>query len=94
MDGGKSVKVEGSLELPITLGEKGKRKIVKQFFKVARIDAPYNAIFNRPLLNELNAVFSPKYLLMKFETNKGIASIKGNQIEAKRGYKMIGKMAM
>lgn len=43
---------------------------------VARINAPYNAIFKRPILNELRVVISLKYLLMKFEVEKGVASIR------------------
>lgn len=48
------------------------------------IDASYNAIFGRSLLNELNEVLSLKYLLMKFKTNKGITSVRGDQVEARR----------
>lgn len=57
---GKPVRVGGSVELPIALGERNKKKIVKQFFMVAKVNAPYNAIFSRLLLNKLNAILSPK----------------------------------
>lgn len=51
---------------------------MKQSFIVARIYAPYNAIFSRTLLNELSVVMTPRYLLMKFEIDKGIAFVKGD----------------
>lgn len=47
---------------------------------VARIDAYYNAIFGRPLLIKISAALSPRYLLMKFEKDKGIMSITGDQV--------------
>lgn len=76
--GGKLVKVEGNVELPITLGEKDKRKIKRQSFIMVGIDAPYNAMFSRLLFNELSVVLSSRYVLMKFETNNGIAFIRSD----------------
>lgn len=75
---GKPVKVKESVELPITLGEKDKRRTMRHSFMVARIDAPYKIIFGRPLLNELSMVLSPQYMLMKFKTDKGIVSVRSN----------------
>lgn len=43
---------------------------------VAIIGASYNAIFGRSLLKELSVFLSPRYLLMKFEMDKGITPIK------------------
>lgn len=60
---------------------------------VTKINIPYNAIFRRPLLNELCAVLSPHYLTMKFEIEKGIASIRGDQVEARKGCILVTKMA-
>lgn len=60
------------MELPITLEEKDRRRMVRQAFMVAKIDAPYNTILDRQLLNELSAILSPKYLLMKFEIRDNI----------------------
>lgn len=40
---------------------------------MVRIDVLYNAIVDRPLLNELSAVILPRYILIKFKTNKGLA---------------------
>lgn len=80
--GGKPVKEEGSVKLPTTLKDKVCKKIVRQFFTVAKIDTPYNVIFERPLFNKLSVIILPKYLLMKFETNKYVASIRSDHMEA------------
>jgi hypothetical protein len=40
---------------------------------------PYNAIIGRPLLHQLRAEVSTKYLTLKFPTSKGIAAVKRNQ---------------
>lgn len=90
---GKLVRVKGTVELRITLWENNKKKILKQSFMVTRIDALYNTLFGRLLLNKLSVVLSPRYLLMKFEPepDKGIVSIMGNQIEARRGCMMVAR---
>lgn len=61
---------------------------------VARIDMPYNAIFGIPLLNELYAVLSPRYLMMKFEIEKKVAFVRGDQVEARRGCILVIKAAV
>lgn len=88
------MKVEGSLELLITLGEKNKRRIMKQSFMVAKIITPYNAIFGRLILNELSVFLYLRYLLMKFKINKGVMSIRCNQVEVRKGCRMISRAAM
>lgn len=80
----KPIRVEGSVGLPITLGEKDKKRTLMQLLMVVKIDVPYNAIFDSPLLNELYIVLSSQYLLMKFKTDKGIAFVKGDQVKARR----------
>lgn len=58
---------------------------------LARINILYNAIFDVVLLNELCVVLFPQYFVMKFEINKGIASVRGNQIETRRGCIIVTK---
>lgn len=82
------------MELPITLRENKHKRTVRQSLMVARIDGPYNAIFDRPLLNELCAVLSLRYLMTKFETNKRIASNRGDLIKARRGCILVAKAIM
>lgn len=67
---------------------------MRQSFMVDRINAPYNAIFGKLLLNELSVVLSPKYLLMKFKIENGITSIRGNQMEVKNGCIMVARATM
>lgn len=38
--GGKPLKVEGFVDLPITLRKRARRRMVRQSFMVARIDGP------------------------------------------------------
>lgn len=59
--------------------DRDRRRTLRQPFMVAKIDDPYNAIFGRWLLNDLCIVLSPCYLMVKFETNKGIAFIGGGE---------------
>lgn len=61
---------------------------------ITKIDVSYNAIFGRLLCNELCAVISPKYLMMKFKTEKRIASIRSNQVEARKGCMLVAKVAV
>lgn len=91
---GKLVKVERSMDWPITLGERVQRRAVRQSFMVARVDVPYNIIFGKPLLNKLSIVLSPWSLQIKFEIDKGISLVKGNKVEARRGCMMMAKVAM
>lgn len=68
--------------------------MVRQFYMVAKIDVPYSAIFGRPLFNELSTILSLKYLMMKCETEKGITFVKGDQMEARRGWTLVAKPTM
>lgn len=61
---------------------------------VTRIDTPSNMIFGRPLFNELSVVLSLCYLLMKFKTDKGIASVRGKKIETRRGCMLVARVIM
>lgn len=39
-------------------------------------------------------VISPRYLMMKFETNKDTTFVRGDQVEARRGYMMVARTMM
>lgn len=91
---GNPVKMEESMELPITLGAKDQRRTIGKSFMVVKIDVPSNAIFGKPLLYKLSAVHSSWYLFMKFEMNKGITYIGGDQNEARRGCILVAMAAM
>lgn len=86
---GRPVKVEGCVELSITLREKNKRKMVRQSFMVAMIDTLYLA--SHYSMSEVQSF--PLDLLMKFKIDKGIASIRDGQLEV-RGCTVEAKVAM
>lgn len=50
---------------------------------IANINTLYN-ILGRPLINKLSVVISPKYLLIKFKIEKGVTSVRGDQLEARK----------
>lgn len=52
------------------MGDRGKKRTLRQSFMIANIDTPYNTIFGIPLLNELYTILFPLYLMMKFNANK------------------------
>lgn len=73
---GKLMKMEENIELPIFIKEKNKKRTAKQSLMLASVNAPHNDIFNWSLLNEPSIILSLRYLLMKFEIEKGIISIR------------------
>ena len=48
--------------------------------------AAYNMILGRPLLNDMRAVVSSCYLLMKFPTLYGVGQVRGDQKKARTCY--------
>ncbi|XP_058103459.1 uncharacterized protein LOC131247032 [Magnolia sinica] len=77
---------EGLIQLPLTVGD-GKNQVTTMIdFLVVDCPVVYNAILGRPSLNALQAVVSTYHLLMKFVTEQGIRSVKGDQHEARQCY--------
>ena len=56
------------------------------FMMVRSTSVAYNVILGRPLLNDMRAVVSPCYLLMKFPTPHGIGQVRGDQKKARTCY--------
>ena len=83
---GEAVSVIGSVQLPVTLG--GERTVTRMatFMVVKSISTAYNVILGRPLLNDMRAVISPAYLLMKFPTPQGVGQVRGDQKKARACY--------
>jgi hypothetical protein len=48
------------------------------------MDLVYNAIIRRHILYKINEVISSKYLAMKFHTNKGVVTVRWNQMISKK----------
>lgn len=74
----KLVNVYGRAVLPTTLGDQTHKRTVRQSFMIANIDAPDNVFLEKPLFNELSAIMSLKYLLIKLEIEKSIAFVRWN----------------
>ncbi|XP_072064310.1 uncharacterized protein [Arachis hypogaea] len=53
---------------------------------IVDVNVAYNALIGRMTLNRLAAVVSTRHLCMKFLTNEGIATIKGDQKLARKCY--------
>ncbi|XP_077237241.1 uncharacterized protein LOC143878912 [Tasmannia lanceolata] len=76
---GKIVKVEGSIELPVLVGEPPLQAFAMVNFLVVRATSAYNAILGRPDQNLLYALPSAYHQKMKFITPNGVGEIKGDQ---------------
>lgn len=55
-------------------------------FLVVDFPSAYNAILERPVLNQLRVVILTYHLLMHFLTNKGVGEVKGDQAAARECY--------
>ncbi|XP_052209219.1 uncharacterized protein LOC127812736 [Diospyros lotus] len=84
---GEAVSVAGSVQLPVTLGA-DPQSLTRQanFMVVKAPSAAYNMILGRPLLNDMRAVVSSCYLLMKFPTLSRVGQVRGDQRKARSCY--------
>lgn len=76
---GKSILVEGSIKLPMTVQTMPYQYTIMVNFLVINIPNAYNTILGRPELNSLKAVISTPHLNMKFPTKNRARECKGNQ---------------
>ena len=84
---GEAVLVAGSIQLPTTLGnEPHVVTRMATYMVVKSTSSAYNIILGRPLLNDMQAVVSSAYLLMKFPTSKRVGEVHGNQKKARACY--------
>ena len=84
---GEAVPIVGSVQLPVTLGKEPCMVTrMATFMVVKSTSSAYNVIFGRPLLNDMRAVISSTYLLMKFPTSKGVGYVRGDQKRARKCY--------
>ncbi|KAK1363262.1 hypothetical protein POM88_038823 [Heracleum sosnowskyi] len=83
---GDSVRVKGTIRLPLTLGEG--TLSATQVFDFLVVDQPthYNALLGRPVLKEMRIVTSIYHLSMKFPTPTGVGCIKGCQYDSRDCY--------
>ncbi|KAK3036388.1 hypothetical protein RJ639_032157 [Escallonia herrerae] len=81
-----SVAVEGIIALPVTIGTPPTQANLMLDFMVVKVPSTYNAILERPALNQLQAVVSTYHLKMKFPIENGIGEVKGDQTTARQCY--------
>lgn len=78
---------EGSIELPLIVGEVPNRSIVfVNFFMIKSLSA-YNAILGRPTFKTLKATTLTYHLMINFITKgRGVGSVRGDQYESRQCY--------
>jgi len=76
----------GQIKLPVQIGFPLYSHVFETTFFVIDHPSCYNAFFKRPALDELDAFVSPKYLMVKFLTNKGWGTVKGEQFNSRELY--------
>ncbi|KAK3000081.1 hypothetical protein RJ639_023783 [Escallonia herrerae] len=80
------VAAEGIIALPVAIGTPPAQDNFILDFLVVKVPSAYNAILERPALNQLQAVVSTYHLTMKFPTEHGIGEVKGDQTIARQCY--------
>ncbi|KAL2455889.1 Uncharacterized protein Adt_47060 [Abeliophyllum distichum] len=85
---GDCVTPKGIIRLAVTMGEEPLAAHTFMEFLVVDRRSAYHGVLGRPALKELWAVTSIHHLCMKFPTEGGIATVRGNQPE---GSKMLQK---
>ncbi|XP_077242504.1 uncharacterized protein LOC143883019 [Tasmannia lanceolata] len=83
---GNIVPVEGSIELPVWIGNAPRHSFAMIEFLVVKAQSTYNAILGRPGQNLLRAITSTYHQKMKFITPEGIREVRGNQIQSRECY--------
>ncbi|PKU62402.1 hypothetical protein MA16_Dca028415 [Dendrobium catenatum] len=80
------VRVEGTITLPVVLGEFPRQVEHPILFIVVKSESAYNAIFGRPLQTIFGVVASIPHLKLKFPTPSGIGIVRGDQQVAQSCY--------
>ncbi|KAL2512216.1 Reverse transcriptase domain-containing protein [Abeliophyllum distichum] len=84
---GDCVTPKGIICLAVTMGEEPLAAHTFMEFLVVDRRSAYHGVLGRPALKELWAVTSIHHLCMKFSTEGGIATIRGNQPKARKCYR-------
>ena len=72
---GKVVIPQGQIFLPVSMEDKE----VMVTFIVVNSFSPYMAILGRPWIHAMGAISSTLHMKVKFPTEQGIATVRGNQ---------------
>lgn len=73
----------GTISLAVTVGDYPKDKTLLSTFYVIDAPSPFNIILGRPWINGAKAIPSTYHLCVKFPTDHGVATVRGNQSVAK-----------
>ena len=79
-------KVEGTIQLPMTMGREPREVTQMLTFLVIKASSTYNAILGRTGLHAFKAIASSYHLKIKFPTRNGVGEEKGDQKMARSCY--------
>ncbi|XP_074342319.1 uncharacterized protein LOC141679835 [Apium graveolens] len=72
-------KVEGAIQLPVTIGEESREATRMLNFQVVKAASTYNAMMGRTGIHAFKAVPSTYYMVLKFPTRNGVGEARGDQ---------------
>jgi hypothetical protein len=81
--GGKKIKPVGSISLHVSFGTPSNAHTEYITFDVVDMSYPYNAIFERGLLNTIEEALHSLYLCLKVPATLGVISVHGNKKDAR-----------
>ncbi|XP_074336978.1 uncharacterized protein LOC141674155 [Apium graveolens] len=79
-------KVEGAIQLPITIEEEPREATQMLNFQVVKAASNYNAIMGRTGIHAFKAVPSTYHIILKFPTRNGIKEARGDEKMARSCY--------
>jgi hypothetical protein len=80
---GRRIEPIGSISLPVSFGSLRNARTKYMTFDVVDMNYPYNAIFDRGLLNTFEVALHSNYLCLTVPTTLGVISIHGSQKDAR-----------
>ncbi|XP_021757953.1 uncharacterized protein LOC110722989 [Chenopodium quinoa] len=81
---GSTVRPEGSVVLPVKLGDGPQARDVMAEFLVVDVKSAYNAIIGRPIIHDMQVVVSTYYLAIAYVSNLGaVEKVYGGQVMSK-----------
>ncbi|XP_074347152.1 uncharacterized protein LOC141685982 [Apium graveolens] len=79
-------KVEGAIQLPVTIGEEPREATQMLNFQVVKTASTYNVIIGRTWLHAFKVVPSTYHMVLKFPTRNSVGEAKGDQKMAHNCY--------
>ncbi|XP_074356021.1 uncharacterized protein LOC141695690 [Apium graveolens] len=79
-------KVEGAIQLPVTIGEEPREAMQMLNFQVIKATSTYNAIIGRTGIHAFKVVPSTYHMVLKFPTRNGVREARGDQKMARSCY--------